>query len=246
MDVMPAFASIVAAALMAGSLVTGPAAISPGCDVTDATLSWGFKESFRAYIDGDIANGERVTADGATYSTPLFSWPAGTGRYDPATGDGYIQFAGSVRFPGHDGLLDTTIANPVVQLNGSSGAVLLDVSGPTMDGTPVDQKGVRFVAFPSLTVVGGDAVRTVDAATELTADGATAVPNYEVGEAFDPVAISMTVGKLCATALAGSDDVSDERVIGPLEIALIAFGGLAAVAAVISVFIATRRRQLRA
>ena len=90
--------------------------VEPGCVVTDATLTWGFKESFRAYIDGDIANGEWTTSGGATYETPEFTWSDGQGHYDPETGDGYVDFAGSVRFTGHDGLLDTTIADPSLNI----------------------------------------------------------------------------------------------------------------------------------
>jgi hypothetical protein len=220
-------------------LIAAALAVPPGCDVSDATLTWGFKESFRAYIDSDIANGEWTTADGATYTTPSFAWSGGTGRFDPATGTGYIDFTGSVRFTGHDGLLDTTIQNPTVLLQGDSGTLSLDVTGVTMDGDMVDSTDVAFVDLASAEVVGGDAVRTLDAETTLTDDGAIAFPNYAVGEAFDPVSVSMTVGKTCSTERA--DDVSDDGdpgLMGPLA------GGIAlALAAGAGVFFATRRRR---
>ena len=49
-----------------------------------------------------------------------------------------------MRFTGHDGLLDTTIADPSVLLQGDSGILVLDVSGPTMDGDMIDQADVPF------------------------------------------------------------------------------------------------------
>jgi hypothetical protein len=234
MDVMLILPAVLAAVL----------AVAPGCAVSDASLSWGFKESFRAYIDGDIANGEWTTADGATYDTPAFGWSGGTGRYDPATGQGYISFTGSVHFTGHDGLLDTTIADPFIRLDtGGSGVLLLDVSGPTMDGTQIDQQDVEFAAIPSLQVVGGDAVRTIDAGTALTPDGAVAFPNYEAGTAFDPVAISMTVGKVCAVAADAENDIGTEDDGGALGVLLLIVVMALGIPAAIGVFMATRLRR---
>jgi hypothetical protein len=239
MDVMARSRTAIAVALAAALLVLGAAPASavadPECEVTGATLTWGFKESFRAYIDGAIANGEWTTADGATYETPVFTWSGGEGGYDPATRTGLVSFTGSVRFTGHGGVLDTTIANPAVRLDGGSGMLLLDVSGPTMEGDQTDLRGVEFVELPSVEVAGGDAVRTVDAATELTADGATAFPNYPAGEAFDPVELSLPVGKLCPTAAPGVD-------AGQVLVLSVVGAGLAVAAAAVIV-VATRRRR---
>lgn len=225
------------AAVPAGAV---PTAIAPGCDVTDATLSWGFKESFRAYLDSDIANGGWETSDGATYETPAFSWTDGQGRYNPDDGTGYLEFTGTVHFTGHDGLLDTTIKNPFIRFDGASAVMLLDVSGPTMDGTPFSQDDVSFVSLPSVEVVGGDAVRTVDADTALTEDGAVAFPNYAAGEAFDPVAISMTVGKVCSTYRA--DDVQTDDFSWTLGVA-VAGAAVVVAGAIVAVFAFTRRRR---
>jgi hypothetical protein len=217
-------------------------AVAPGCTVTDATLTWGFKESFRAYIDGSIANGDWTVSNGAVYATPSFSWPGGTGVYDPATGTGYIDFTGSVRFTGHDGVLDTTIENPTLVLDGTTGTLLLDVAGATMDGAMVDTDDVPFVALSSVEVSGGDAVRTLDAGTALTEDGATAFPNYPAGEAFDPVAVSMTVGKSCAAATPDAGDAPQSPQF-PLAGLLTALGALAVIAAATLLFLVTRRRR---
>ncbi|MCO7256605.1 HtaA domain-containing protein, partial [Dickeya oryzae] len=84
-------------------------------------------------------------ADGAVYESPLFLFP-GAGRLDPRAPNGQIGFVGSVRFTGHDGLLDTTIANPVLVFRGEEPALLLlDVSGPTMEGDEVSVTESPFV-----------------------------------------------------------------------------------------------------
>lgn len=234
-SVLPiAFAVALAAAPAAGV----PTVISPGCDVSDATLSWGVTESFRA--------GDWTTADGASYAAPAFEWSGGTGRYDPATGEGSIRFTGSVRLTDHDGPLDTTFANPVIYLGSDSGELHLDVSGVAADGNDVKVTELRLVDLPSVEVVGGDAVRTVDAETVLTDVGTMAFPHSEAGEKLDPIELSMTVGKVCAPAHGGGD-VVDERPGGaawPLMVGLVAFGMLAAIAAGVGVFVATRRRGL--
>ena len=236
---------VLAVALAATPLTSVPTAVAPTCDVSDATLDWGFKDTFRAYIDSDIANGEWTTSGGATYETPLFHWVGGTGHYNPSEGTGSISFTGSVRFIGHDGLLDTTIADPTVRFESGTGALLLDVSGPTMDGDPFSQKGVEFVELPSLRVEGDDAVRTVEAATTLTADGAVAFPNYPAGEAFDPIALTLTVGKACPTEQSTlTGDLIEPQPFGGVPVAvLIAAGAVTAAVAILLVFFLTRRRR---
>src|SRR5690606_1885563 len=95
------------------------------CTVSDASLEWGFKEAFRAYIDGSIANGEWTTDGDVSYATPLFTWANGAGGAEDDALD--VQFSGAVRFTGHGGVLDTTIANPRVVIDGDRAVLLLDV-----------------------------------------------------------------------------------------------------------------------
>ncbi len=151
--------------------------------------TWGFKESFRAYIDGDIANGEWTTADGATYETPEFTWSGGTGRYDPETGLRVRRSSpGSVRFTGHDGLLDTTIADPAVSISrDGAGRCSLDVVG-SVDGGRADRRAgcrVRRAAAASRCRA-SDARARWCSDPVLTADGEAAFPDYQAGTAFDP------------------------------------------------------------
>src|SRR5690606_11944473 len=156
---------------------------------------WGFKEEFRAYIDGSIANGEWTTADGATYETPLFRWEEGTGGYDAEAEAGDLTFTGSVRFTGHGGILDTTIANPPGVTDGDEGVLLLDVTGTTRDGEPVSAEGVEFAELDlgaAERVGGGDLIAFVDIPATLTTAGSAAFGTYEPSSALDPITLQIT------------------------------------------------------
>ncbi|WP_309709861.1 HtaA domain-containing protein [Pseudolysinimonas sp.] len=174
-----------------------------GCTVEGAELTWGFKESFRAYIDGSIANGEWATADGATYETPAFGWANGTGGYDAETEDADLAFTGSVRFTGHGGVLDTTIANPRVVIEGNRAVLLLDVTGTTQDGAPVSSVGVEFAELDldaAERAGGGDLIAFTSIPAVLTDAGAAAFGTYPAGEALDPLDLSITVDPACGEA----------------------------------------------
>jgi Htaa. len=242
--------SFAVAALAAAAVLvpTAASAQAPGCDVASATLEWGVKESFRAYIDGSIANGEWTVADGATYETPTFAFPGTTGRIDPRDPNGSVGFAGSVRFTGHGGVLDTTIANPVLVVRGDgTGFLLLDVFGPTMDGGSVDVRETPFVELDltgqDLTPV--DGVITIDAAPAvLTAEGGEAFPNYAEGDAFDPVTVTMDVGDCDLTGQPIGTDTIDEDPAASSSPLLWALAGIVVglVAATVVVILRRRRR----
>jgi len=232
---------ILSTASPAEAVVINPAA----CVVEDATLQWGFKESFRAYIDGSIANGEWTTADGATYETPSFSWSPGSGSILKDDFSGDIAFIGSVRFTGHGGLLDTTIANPWIHFDDAEHAtLLLDVTGVTMGGDPYSQTAVPFVTLDLAGAMtqNGTTLRIDTAPTTLTAEGAVAFPNYEVGSDFDPVSVEFTVRSDCELEIPARPASSP---IPPLValVAGLAAAGLAVVAVV--VIVVRRRRSLR-
>ena len=175
-----------------------------GCDVQDAAITWGFKESFRSYISGTIANGEWTVADGATYETPNFGFDSGSGIYNSGSGAGLVAFDGSIRFTGHDGLLDTTVSNPQLTfVDADTAILLLDISGETQDGASVDQQGVEFVTIDlaGATVTDEDGVVTItDAPTELTSAGSDAFGTYDAGEPFDALSVTFSTADDCAVA----------------------------------------------
>ena len=239
---------LAAAALLAVG-VPAPAlaasAQAPGCETIAARLDWGFKESFRAYIDGSIANGSWEVGDGAAYETPLFLFP-GAGRLDPRAPNGQVGFIGSVRFTGHGGILDTTIANPTLLFRGEEPALLLlDVSGPTMDG---DEVAVTAAPFVEVDLRGQDlepfqGIITIDdAPTTLTADGAAAFPNYPAGEAFDPISATIDVGDCDLGDQPIGTDVVDTGPSGPDLPAVLTVSGILLVIATVIAAIRLRRR----
>ncbi len=177
------------------------------CPVDDATLSWGFKESFRSYISGSIANGEWTVADGASYETPDFSWSDGEGSYEDG---GVVAFRGSITFTGHGGILNTTVANPQLKfIDADTAVLLLDVSGTTQDGAEVNSPAVEFVELDlsAATVEETDGVITVTGAPAvLTAEGSAAFGTYESGEEFDPVSFTVEPGAACESAAAPSGE----------------------------------------
>ena len=242
-----ALAALLAVSALALLPAAPAAAQAPGCDVDAATLTWGFKESFRAYIDGSIANGEWTVADGATYETPTFGFTADDGRLDPRVMQGSVDFPGSVRFTGHGGVLDTTIANPALLFRADGKAfLLLDVRGVTMEGDDVAMASTRFVeldlAGQELAPV--DGIVTLDEVpTTLTADGALAFPNYPAGEAFDPVSATIDVGADCDLSglPIGGDAYDPEPASGILP--LVVGGAVVVLLVGITLFFARRRRR---
>ena len=179
-----------------------------GCVVDDATLTWGFKESFRSYISGSIAKGEWTVADGATYAVPDFGFSAGTGGYDPETGAGLLAFAGSIAFTGHGGLLNTTVSNPQLQLVDETSAILLlDISGTTQDGAAVDRAAVEFgsVDLTGAIAIENGVVTITSAPAVLTAAGSDAFGTYPEGEALDPITATFSVADDCAQPVEESD-----------------------------------------
>jgi hypothetical protein len=184
-----------------------------GCAVASASLSWGFKESFRSYISGTIANGEWTVADGATYQTPSFGWADGQGVFDTEQFTGQVSFQGAIHFTGHEGLLETTVANPTILLAGPDTAyLLLDVEGLTMEdalaGNTDNVLSFKQVSFVEIDLSrasvevsqDGAKVTVADAPTAITAQGFEAFPNYEAGTEFDPVSFELTTEAGCAVA----------------------------------------------
>ncbi len=178
------------------------------CPAVEATLSWGFKESFRAYVSGMIANGDWTTSGNASYTTPLFTWSAGAGGRSPE-GPGELDFTGGIRFTGHDGLLDSTVANPTVRFDGPDAATLVvDYTGTSMDDAMAGKENrqelarVPFVELDlaeAAAAADGDLTTLSDIPATLTAEGSAAFPNYPAGTAFDPVTLSYRLGADCTT-----------------------------------------------
>ncbi|WP_010203559.1 HtaA domain-containing protein [Salinibacterium sp. PAMC 21357] len=205
------------------------------CQVTDAAITWGVKESLRSYISGTIANGEWAVSDGAIYETPNFSWSEGAGEL--VDGSGALAFDGSIRFMGHDGILDTTLSGLELRFNGSTTAQLVfDVSGTTQDGTPVDENAVDFATIDTsgIAVAAGKATLTA-APVSLTEAGSDAFGTYPAGEEFDPITVTFSATNDCLPAPTAAVTTLERNTV-----VVIAVGAVTAAAGLI--FFVTRWR----
>jgi hypothetical protein len=191
------------------------------CTVQSATLDWGFKESFRNYLES-IAHGEWQVGNGASYAYPNYSFTGSTGGYDAATASGGASLGGSVRFTGHEGVLDTTISNPQIELvDANTGYLLFDVVGETRDGEAITVSGIRFAEL-DLAAGSVESIETGITASAvpatLTTDGAAAFGTYPAGEELDDASFTLTLAPECANGVAvtsaqssDSDDSSSEE-----------------------------------
>jgi hypothetical protein len=184
--------------------------------VTEATLDWGFKASFLQYLEGGIANGEWIVT-GASERDGAFGFTGGSGSIEAETVRGIVAFPGSIEFTGHDGALDTTIANPSIEFVSSDEAYLrLDVTGTTQQGAPVTATAVRFAALDLEGALerDGDSLIGTAVPAEFTEEGAAAFGTYASGEELDPVAFAITLPADCGIeAEASKPDVQPAAAV---------------------------------
>ena len=190
-----------AAGIVAASALAPQALTEQECAVGDAVITWGFKESFRSYISGSIAQGEWLVEGDVTYATPHFHFEQGTGSISPDRSQGHIRYDGSFTFTGHAGILETQLSNPLLSFTSDSTATLfLDVLGDTMDELSVARDGVAFatVSWADESVNPEPGTWSIsDAAVVLTEEGSSAFGTYPAGEDLDPLDISLTVTPGC-------------------------------------------------
>ncbi|MFE9907625.1 HtaA domain-containing protein [Streptomyces clavifer] len=176
-------------ALAADSTAT-TAAPAPVMELTDGTLDWGFKASFRRYIG---AAGKITVADGATQAAGngVFTFANGKGTYDTGTHGTDTAFDGSVNFSAHGGVLDITLSDVKVSTAGTGGAITADVKTP--QGTQ-DDVAVAALDLSKVRPGQGEGGAMVfkDIPATLTKAGSDAVDGqYAEGEVLDPATLSV-------------------------------------------------------
>ena len=221
--------------------------------IKSANLGWGVRDSFRNYVRGGIANGS-WELNGASYSSDAFSWSNGTGTFKG--GKGSISFSGSVRFTGHHGILDTTIANPRLEINGNSGTLYATMNSNDSSGKATNYGEVALLKVDlSGLQSSADAVSVNGAATTLTAEGAKAFAGfYEAGKDMAPLSFSAAINGAKTTTKTVSETVYEGEGCDPVtgkplastgasgvEGTLVA--GFIAVAAGAGTVVYTRRRK---
>lgn len=160
--------------------------------ITNGTVTWGVKQSWRNYI-GDtgitISGGVTRAADGA------FNWPIETGTYDADTKKLDLDLGGSVRFTAHDGALDMTLSQPRLVISGDEPQFFFKVvsksesTGEMVDFGEVPMANLDLESGSPSTTDGTTTWTPVDA--RLTAEGYDAFSrNYGVNALLDPVSLN--------------------------------------------------------
>ena len=221
--------------------------------IKSANLGWGVRDSFRNYVRGGIANGS-WELNGTSYSSDAFNWSNGTGTFKG--GKGSISFSGSVRFTGHHGILDTTIANPRLEINGNSGTLYATMTSNDPSGKATNYGEVALLKVDlSGLQSSADAVSVNGAATTLTAEGAKAFAGfYETGKDMAPLSFSAAINGAKTTTKTVTETVYEGEGCDPVtgkplastgasgvEGTLVA--GFIAVAAGAGTVVYTRRRK---
>ena len=221
--------------------------------IKSANLGWGVRGSFRNYVRGGIANGS-WELNGTSYSSDAFNWSNGTGTFK--NGKGSISFSGSVRFTGHHGILDTTIANPRLEINGNSGTLYATMTSNDPSGKATNYGEVALLKVDlSGLQSSADAVSVNGAATTLTAEGAKAFAGfYEAGKDMAPLSFSAAINGAKTTTKTVTETVYEGEGCDPVtgkplastgasgvEGTLVA--GFIAVAAGAGTVVYTRRRK---
>ena len=221
--------------------------------IKSANLGWGVRDSFRNYVRGGIANGS-WELNGTSYSSDAFNWSNGTGTFKG--GKGSISFSGSVRFTGHHGVLDTTIANPRLEINGNTGTLYATMNSNDSSGKATNYGEVALLKVDlSGLQSSADAVSVNGAATTLTAEGAKAFAGfYEAGKDMAPLSFSAAINGAKTTTKTVTETVYEGEGCDPVtgkplastgasgvEGTLVA--GFIAVAAGAGTVVYTRRRK---
>ncbi|WP_175956364.1 HtaA domain-containing protein [Schaalia sp. Marseille-Q2122] len=167
--------------------------------ITSGSLSWGVRSSFTTYVRGSIAKGG-WNLNGVNWDGSTFNFPVSGGLYNTNTRTGTIYYSGTVQFYGHNGILDLTMSNPAVQIEGNSGTLYMTVSGSDTSGNKFNLGRVALASLSFNGVSVSDNALSFDGASvTLTGTGAKAFAGfYQAGTSLD--AMSSSVSLAPATA----------------------------------------------
>ena len=168
-------------------------------NVSEASLTWAVKDSFRRYISGPIARGGWTLED-VEDRDDAFVWSKGTGTF--SGGEGTVSFPGSIHFEGHEGKLDMKIQNVRLKINGEKGTIVADVESKEFKGFDVEGEMKSFpdVEFAAVDLSGlqvsEDSLSVEDAPVHLTEAGSPAFGGfYEPDEELAPLSFGAEVGE---------------------------------------------------
>lgn len=143
--------------------------------VVSGSLNWAIKDSFNSYVQSSIAHGS-ITLSGVSGK---FTFPISGGKFDTKAKQGTFYYSGSVHYSGHQGVLDVTVSNPILEVNGTSGVLYADVKTSDMSGNKKTLGRVAFadVAFSRVSVLDSSFALEASSVT-LTAAGAQSFAGF--------------------------------------------------------------------
>ncbi len=149
--------------------------------MTSFTLDWPVKDSLISYMQ-TLEDGSVVAIDPAVRSETSFIFAADdqASNFDPATNTGTLQFQGTAQFSGYGGMMNIIIKNPLLELNGETGVLLIAVGGLLSPET--------LLPLAQLSIVPGSS--PLQATVNLTAEGRTVLgEQYSVGQELSPLTV---------------------------------------------------------
>lgn len=187
--------------------ITAPSVAAETCSIAEngvrsGNVHWGIKQSYRNYIIGNVARGGWNTE--AIGFTGPEAGPSSTFDFSPADGSSAVGNAltvplqGSIVFAGHDygqgPLLEMTLSDFAVQVEGSTGYVIVDyvsytsdmtskVKGDRITGDDRAIAEIRFSSPPDLTA----STVTLEGDVMLTGAGEELFVAYQAGEPLDRI-----------------------------------------------------------
>lgn len=218
-------ASVVGAALAIPATTVATANATEGaiCSYT-GDIGWNVRDSFNSYLLGDIANGSAykhkgglevrggVQTDGNS-RTPALTWPVDSVSATEISTEGGAHWTGHNLYTGDDltevsdyFTLDLDFSNVTVELDGSSGRLLVDYTsreyidthtlGEFQSGEQAELATINFSKAPDLTASSVNVTGDV----ALTAAGVEVFGGfYTAGEELAPITLNLTAEDGCGT-----------------------------------------------
>lgn len=190
-----------ASAFVLSPLAAGPAsAASAGpVDITDGSVTWGIKASWRAYIGPagtDLSGGVTQNADGE------FVWPVTSGSFDDATDTLKLSLAGQAHFDGYctdnvartGCLLDSTFKDLSLEISPTRQVVVGTYLGIPQSDPGGAQDVYEDVVLAQMDITGVTPSVTGGATTwpALPTVAGPGLQLYAAGTPIDPVSLAYT------------------------------------------------------
>ena len=187
-------------ALSAG--VLSPVAHAAETDIPTSvggTVEWNFKDSFMSYVTSNFAKGTVTVTEGATWEEGKpFTFPVDSeNSVITDTDTAIIDLDGTVNFNAHGGILNTTISDLKLHVDGNVGSLYIDYSSKPMSLEPgesaVIADDIHFVDIIFAEPVDLTAPLQLSGATTLAPAGVPVLSNYPAGDSFSDLTLNLDV-----------------------------------------------------